>query len=162
MEAGDAFPWACGDLAPASHRSSSVGWRGYPGAMAGTVLVDSAYPYTEPLLRAWELPHRRLMSDEDLGVIGEMAAIAGRDVEAGRSGLWIRVHSVTIERLDLSPRALAARRTDELVITTMTADLGVASAGVQSSPRFRNLSLSGWATPRISASGWLWPGRSER
>jgi len=28
------------------------------------------------LIRAWELPHRRLMSDDDLGVIGEMAAVA--------------------------------------------------------------------------------------
>jgi hypothetical protein len=53
-----------------------VGWRGYPGAMAGATPIDSAYPYTEPLLDAWGLPHRSLMSNDDLGVIGEMAAVA--------------------------------------------------------------------------------------
>jgi sulfopyruvate decarboxylase subunit alpha len=74
MEAGDALR-GCG-IGPSIPLLLLVGWRGYPGAMSGTLPVDSAYPYTEPLIRAWELPHRRLMSDEDLGVIGEMAAVA--------------------------------------------------------------------------------------
>jgi hypothetical protein len=45
--------------------------------MAGTFPVDSAYTYTEPLLEAWGLPHRTLMNNDDLGVIEEMAAVAG-------------------------------------------------------------------------------------
>ena len=74
MEAGDALR-GCG-IGPSIPLLLLVGWRGYPGAMAGSVPIDSAYPYTEPLLDAWGVSHRRLMSDEDLGVIGEMAAKA--------------------------------------------------------------------------------------
>ncbi|MGH8872663.1 MAG: thiamine pyrophosphate-binding protein [Acidimicrobiia bacterium] len=74
MEAGDALR-GCG-IGPGIPLLLLVGWRGYPGAMAETLPVDSAYPYTEPLLDAWGVPHRRLMSDDDLGVIGEMAGVA--------------------------------------------------------------------------------------
>jgi hypothetical protein len=44
--------------------------------VAGALPIDSAYPYTEPLLDAWGLSHRRLMGDDDLGVIEEMATAA--------------------------------------------------------------------------------------
>jgi len=74
MEAGDALR-GCG-IGPSIPLLLLVGWRGYPGASIGAQPIDSAYPYTEPLLRAWEIPHRRLMSEEDLGMIGEMAAVA--------------------------------------------------------------------------------------
>jgi sulfopyruvate decarboxylase TPP-binding subunit len=74
MESGDALR-GCG-IGPSIPLLLLVGWRGYPSAMAGAVPIDSAYPYTEPLLDAWGLPHRRLMTDSDLGVIGEMAAAA--------------------------------------------------------------------------------------
>jgi sulfopyruvate decarboxylase TPP-binding subunit len=74
MEAGDALR-GCG-IGPSIPLLLLVGWRGYPGAVSGETPIDSAYPYTEPLLKAWELPHRRLMSDDDLGVIGEMATVA--------------------------------------------------------------------------------------
>ena len=74
MEAGDALR-GCG-IGPSVPLLLLVGWRGYPAASIGALPIDSAYPYTEPLLRAWEIPHRRLMSDEDLAVIGEMAGVA--------------------------------------------------------------------------------------
>jgi sulfopyruvate decarboxylase TPP-binding subunit len=74
MEAGDALR-GCG-IGPRIPLLLLVGWRGYPGAVAGASPIDSAYPYTEPLLDAWEIPHRRLMSDDDLGVIGEMSNLA--------------------------------------------------------------------------------------
>ncbi|HVR78199.1 MAG TPA: thiamine pyrophosphate-binding protein [Acidimicrobiia bacterium] len=74
MEAGDALR-GCG-IGPSIPLLLLVGWRGYPGAMAGTLPVDSAYIYTEPLLQAWGLPHRTLMRDDDLGVIEEMAMLA--------------------------------------------------------------------------------------
>jgi sulfopyruvate decarboxylase subunit alpha len=74
MEAGDALR-GCG-IGPGIPLLLLVGWRGYPGAVAGSLPIDSAYPYTEPLLETWGLPHRRLMSDDDLGVIGEMDAVA--------------------------------------------------------------------------------------
>lgn len=74
MESGDALR-GCG-IGPSIPLLLLVGWRGYPGAVAGALPIDSAYPYTEPLLDAWGLPHRRLMSDDDLAVIGEMAATA--------------------------------------------------------------------------------------
>jgi sulfopyruvate decarboxylase subunit alpha len=74
MEAGDALR-GCG-IGPGIPLLLLVGWRGYPGAMAGALPIDSAYPYTEPLLEAWGVPHRRLMGDADLGVIEEMAALA--------------------------------------------------------------------------------------
>jgi sulfopyruvate decarboxylase subunit alpha len=74
MEAGDALR-GCG-IGPGIPLLLLVGWRGYPGAVAGALPIDSAYPYTEPLLDAWGLPHRRLMGDDDLGVIEEMATAA--------------------------------------------------------------------------------------
>lgn len=74
MEAGDALR-GCG-IGPSIPLLLLVGWRGYPGAMAGTLPVDSAYTYTEPLLQAWGVPYRTLMGDDDLGVIEEMAMLA--------------------------------------------------------------------------------------
>jgi sulfopyruvate decarboxylase subunit alpha len=74
MEAGDALR-GCG-IGPDIPLFLLIGWRGYPGAMEGRLPIDSAYPYTEPLLEAWGVPFRRLMGDADLGVIGEMAAVA--------------------------------------------------------------------------------------
>jgi sulfopyruvate decarboxylase subunit alpha len=74
MEAGDALR-GCG-IGPSIPLLLLVGWRGYPGAMAGTLPVDSAYTYTEPLLEAWGLPHRTLMGDDDLVVIEEMTMLA--------------------------------------------------------------------------------------
>jgi sulfopyruvate decarboxylase subunit alpha len=74
MEAGDALR-GCG-IGPHIPLFLLVGWRGYPGAMAGRLPIDSAFPYTEPVLDAWGVPHRRLMTDDDLGVIGEMAKMA--------------------------------------------------------------------------------------
>jgi hypothetical protein len=44
--------------------------------MSGALPIDSAYPYTEPLLDAWGVPHRRLMGDDALHVIEEMATLA--------------------------------------------------------------------------------------
>jgi sulfopyruvate decarboxylase TPP-binding subunit len=74
MEAGDALR-GCG-IGPGIPLLLIVGWRGFPAAMSGTLPIDSAYPYTEPLLDAWGLPHRRLLSDDDLSVIDEMAEAA--------------------------------------------------------------------------------------
>lgn len=74
MEAGDALR-GCG-IGPGIPLFLLVGWRGYPGAVAGKLPIDSAYPYTEPLLEAWGVPYRTLMSDDDLYVIGEMSALA--------------------------------------------------------------------------------------
>jgi len=76
MEAGDALR-GCG-IGPMIPLLLLVGWRGYPGAMAEKLPIDSAYPYTEPLLRAWGIPSRHLMTDDDIGVIAEMAAVAER------------------------------------------------------------------------------------
>lgn len=74
MEAGDALR-GCG-IGPRIPLFLLVGWRGYPGAMEGRLPMDSAYPYTEPILDAWGIPHRRLITDDDLGAIAEMAATA--------------------------------------------------------------------------------------
>jgi sulfopyruvate decarboxylase subunit alpha len=74
MEAGDALR-GCG-IGPRVPLFLLVGWRGYPGAMEGRLPIDSAYPYTEKILDAWGIPHRLLMTEDDLGVIGEMAAAA--------------------------------------------------------------------------------------
>lgn len=74
MEAGDALR-GCG-IGPSIPLMLLVGWRGYPGAIAGKLPIDSAYPYTEPLLDAWELPHWRLISDDDLPVLAEMDRVA--------------------------------------------------------------------------------------
>lgn len=74
MEAGDALR-GCG-IGPSIPLLLMVGWRGYQGASSGALPIDSAYPYTEPLLDAWGVPHRRLMGDDDLDVIEEMATLA--------------------------------------------------------------------------------------
>ena len=74
MEAGDALR-GCG-IGPSIPLLLLVGWRGYAGAMAARFPVDSAYPFTEPLLDAWEIPHWRLMSDDELPVLTEMAHVA--------------------------------------------------------------------------------------
>lgn len=71
MEAGDALR-GCG-IGPRIPLVLWVGWRGYSGAMEGKLPIDSAYPYTLPILEAWGISHRRMMSDDDLAVIGEMA-----------------------------------------------------------------------------------------
>jgi sulfopyruvate decarboxylase TPP-binding subunit len=74
MEAGDALR-GCG-IGPSIPLLLLVGWRGYPGAVAGALPIDSAYTYTEPLLEAWGLPHRTLMGEDDFGVIEEMTVAA--------------------------------------------------------------------------------------
>jgi sulfopyruvate decarboxylase TPP-binding subunit len=74
MEAGDALR-GCG-VGPRIPLRLLMGWRGYPGAQAGRLPIDSAYTYTEPLLAAWGIPSRHLMSDDDLGVIAEMDRVA--------------------------------------------------------------------------------------
>jgi sulfopyruvate decarboxylase TPP-binding subunit len=74
MEAGDALR-GCG-IGPRIPLLLLVGWRGYTGAMAGKLPIDSAYPYTEPLLDAWAVPHWQLMSDDDLPVLVEMDRVA--------------------------------------------------------------------------------------
>ena len=70
MEAGDALR-GCG-IGPRIPLRLLVGWRGYAGAAQGKRPVDSAYPHTEPLLDAWQIPYRHLMTDDDLGVLEEM------------------------------------------------------------------------------------------
>jgi len=70
MEAGDAIR-GCG-IGPRIPLRLVVGWRGYASAAAGKVPLDSAYPYTEPLLEAWGIPFWHLMGDDDLGVLEQM------------------------------------------------------------------------------------------
>lgn len=70
MEAGDALR-GCG-IGPKIPLRLMVGWRGYAGAMADRLPMDSAYPFTQPLLDAWQIPVWHLMSDDDLEVLGEM------------------------------------------------------------------------------------------
>jgi len=70
MEAGDALR-GCG-LGPRVPLRLMVGWRGYAGAMAGRRPIDSAYPFTEPLLAAWGIPCWRVMGDEDLPALAAM------------------------------------------------------------------------------------------
>ncbi|MGH8915169.1 MAG: thiamine pyrophosphate-binding protein [Acidimicrobiia bacterium] len=74
MEAGDALR-GCG-IGPRIPLFLLIGWRGYAGAVAGSLPVDSAYPYTEPLLDAWGVPHRLLLNDDGLGVFAEMDEMA--------------------------------------------------------------------------------------
>jgi sulfopyruvate decarboxylase subunit alpha len=74
MEAGDSLR-GCG-LGPKIPLRLLVGWRGYPGAMAGRLPIDSAFTYTEPILRAWGIPYRLLMAESDLGALAEMDRIA--------------------------------------------------------------------------------------
>jgi sulfopyruvate decarboxylase subunit alpha len=70
MEAGDAIR-GCG-VGPKIPLRMIVGWRGYAGAQAGKSPIDSAYPYTEPLLETWGIPTGHLMSDRDLPAIEDM------------------------------------------------------------------------------------------
>lgn len=70
MEAGDALR-GCG-LGPRVPLRLMIGWRGYGGALAGKRPIDSAYTYTEALLRAWGIPFWHLMNDADLGTIETM------------------------------------------------------------------------------------------
>jgi sulfopyruvate decarboxylase subunit alpha len=67
MEAGDALR-GCG-LGPKVPLRLMVGWRGYGGAQAGRMPIDSAYTYTEPLLDAWGIPHWHIMGDGDLTML---------------------------------------------------------------------------------------------
>jgi sulfopyruvate decarboxylase subunit alpha len=75
MEAGDTIR-GCG-LGPRIPLRMLVGWRGYPGAMAGRLPIDSAFTYTEPILRAWGIPYRLLMEDGDIDALDEIDRIAG-------------------------------------------------------------------------------------
>jgi sulfopyruvate decarboxylase subunit alpha len=70
MEAGDALR-GCG-LGPKVPLRLIVGWRGYGGAQAGRLPIDSAYRYTEPLLSAWGIPYWPIMGDEDLPLLEVM------------------------------------------------------------------------------------------
>jgi sulfopyruvate decarboxylase subunit alpha len=70
MEAGDALR-GCG-LGPKVPLRIMVGWRGYGGAQAGRMPIDSAYTYTEPLLHAWGIPYWCIMGDEDLPMLQRM------------------------------------------------------------------------------------------
>jgi sulfopyruvate decarboxylase subunit alpha len=70
MEAGDALR-GCG-VGPHIPLRLMVGWRGYPTAKAGRLPIDSAHPFTEPLLDAWDVPHWDLMIDDDLDNIALM------------------------------------------------------------------------------------------
>jgi sulfopyruvate decarboxylase subunit alpha len=70
MEAGDALR-GCG-IGPRIPLRMMVGWRGYAGAQVGRSPIDSAYPYTEPLLAAWGVPTWHLMGDDDLDVLDQM------------------------------------------------------------------------------------------
>jgi sulfopyruvate decarboxylase subunit alpha len=79
MEAGDALR-GCG-LGPHIPLRMLVGWRGYAGAVAGRMPIDSAYTYTEPILAAWGIPAFGLVNDGDLGSLAQMDTAA----EAGSS-----------------------------------------------------------------------------
>lgn len=70
MEAGDALR-GCG-LGPRVPLRMMVGWRGYGGAMAGKEVIDSAYTYTEPLLKGWGIPFWHIMNDDDLPALEQM------------------------------------------------------------------------------------------
>jgi len=70
MEAGDALR-GCG-MGPKVPLRLIVGWRGYGGAKAGRTPIDSAYTYTEPLLKAWGIPYWHIMGDEDLPMLERM------------------------------------------------------------------------------------------
>jgi len=70
MEAGDALRGCA--VGPRVPLRLVVGWRGYPGAIAGRLPIDSAHPYTEPVLAAWGIPTWQAMAGADVGMIGEM------------------------------------------------------------------------------------------
>ena len=67
MEAGDSLR-GCG-VGPKVPLRMMVGWRGFGGAMAGKLPIDSAYTFTEPLLHAWKIPTWHFMSDDDLAML---------------------------------------------------------------------------------------------
>lgn len=75
MEAGDALR-GCG-VGPHIPLRLMVGWRGYPGAQAGSLPIDSAHPFTEPLLAAWNIPTWHLMTNDDLPTLALMDETAG-------------------------------------------------------------------------------------
>ena len=81
MEAGDALR-GCG-LGPRVPLRLIVGWRGYPGAQAGRLPIDSAYTYTEPLLSAWGVPTWHLMGDGDIEVLAAMDRTASESSQPG-------------------------------------------------------------------------------
>lgn len=70
MEAGDALRGCA--IGPRIPLRLMVGWRGYGGAQAGALPLDSAYPFTEPLLAAWQIPTWHLMNDEGLAHLETM------------------------------------------------------------------------------------------
>jgi sulfopyruvate decarboxylase subunit alpha len=70
MEGGDALR-GCG-VGPRIPLRMMVGWRGYPGAQRCALPIDSAHPYTEPLLAAWDIPTWHLMADDDLANLARM------------------------------------------------------------------------------------------
>ncbi len=74
MEAGDALR-GCG-VGPSVPLRMLVGWRGFAGADAGKLPIDSAYTYTEPLLEAWGVPYEILAGSDDLDAIERMDAVA--------------------------------------------------------------------------------------
>ena len=76
MEAGDALR-GCG-LGPRIPLRLLVGWRGYVGAEAGRLPIDSAYTYTEPLLEAWGIPTGRLRTNDDLRALETMDSTASK------------------------------------------------------------------------------------
>ena len=55
-----------------------VGWRGFAGAEAGKLPIDSAFTCTEPLLEAWRIPYEILGSADGLDAIERMDATAAR------------------------------------------------------------------------------------
>ncbi len=76
MEAGDALR-GCG-IGPKIPLRMLIGWRGFTGVEAGKLPIDSAYPYTEPLLQAWNVPYEILDGADGLDAIERMDATAAR------------------------------------------------------------------------------------
>ncbi len=74
MEAGDALR-GCG-IGPGVPLRMLVGWRGFAGAEAGRLPIDSAYTYTKPLLEAWSVPYEVLDGSDGLDAIGRMDTVA--------------------------------------------------------------------------------------
>ena len=125
MEAGDSLR-GCG-VGPKVPLRMMVGWRGYGGAMASKLPIDSAYTFTEPLLGAWRIPTWRLMSDDDLGTLELMDQTASDHFLSSSRNHRLRIPTlkgrvILIERMDLF-RTVAEQRTNEIVVMTMTATL---------------------------------------
>lgn len=70
FESGDALR-GCG-LGPKVPLRLMIGWRGYGGAVSGKGVIDSAYTYTEPILKGWGIPFWHIMSDDDLPALAQM------------------------------------------------------------------------------------------